>query len=954
MLKTELRKIFNNKILLLSIFVILFVPILYAGIFLKAVWNPQSHTNQLLVGVVNEDHTVNFEGKQIDIGHKLVDHLKDNKSVNWQFVSADVAKRELKGGDYYMVVTIPENFSKNATTMLNDHPEKMQLYFETNHTKSKSAENVMLTVSDKVTDNIKEQIIKAYSDTMAENFSKLGHNMSQASNGATKISDGLVLINNKMPEMTTGVNQLSSGSLQLSNGLMTYSEGVNTLSQGLNQADASINSDLLPATQQLLQGFQQASSGQQQLLQGNQKLTEGQQQFHNKFEEFNQHIQQLPDATQQMVSASSKLTEGSQKINSTAKQLLSGQQQFSQGLNEFNHKHQEFSSGMMQLNEGVNSILVGEQQVQTGLDELLKQAQITQEKFKHVNETMSVQNLQELTQVFEDLKTIRQQSNDSTDIQTTLDTIQQSLTNLSVDHQNMLSDLQANDTFKSLSAEQQNAIIESLNQSYQSSHVNDLTAISQNLSQLIQNLQTNTEHYHQLQTKLNKLDAIDISQLPDILSQVIIQDDQAVDSIAQLKQGQDKIVQATTQLSEGITQLSEGNQQLSQATVKLTEGAQQLTDGTNQYINEGTEVLQNNMTLFNDTVAQLPNHMTPLTEGSQKLFDANGQLLLGQQQLSEGVSTYTTGVNQLSTGFTQYSQGIDKLSSGINQLSNGSYQLVNHSPQLISGGQQLADGLSQMENQLPQLSSGLHELSSGADKLQTGLSAGANKLNQIHISSANTDMLADPVISNISDVTGKTAKYGELMAPYFLALGLYIGAMIFNLIYPVTLPSMQPTSAGAWWRSKLVVMTLFVILEVIIELIVMSTLFDMNLAHPILYAVGLFTIAYTFMLLIHFLVFSFDNPGRFIAMILLILQLSSSGGMFPIEMTPDNYQFISSFMPMYYALAVLRHAILGGLTNDIYYSSLIVLLTIIVVSMVLTYVMYRIKNKKNIKPLQMI
>ena len=93
---------------------------------------PYGNTGEIPVAVVNEDKEVTYNDSSLAVGEELVKNLEDNDSMNFHFVNAEDANKGLEKGDYYMVITIPENFSKNATTLLDDQPQKMILNYTTN------------------------------------------------------------------------------------------------------------------------------------------------------------------------------------------------------------------------------------------------------------------------------------------------------------------------------------------------------------------------------------------------------------------------------------------------------------------------------------------------------------------------------------------------------------------------------------------------------------------------------------------------------------------------------------------------------------------------------------------------------------------------------------------------------------------------------------------------------
>lgn len=132
MIKNEWKSLWNNKILIIVVMAIIIIPVIYAGLFLKSMWDPYGNLDQLPVAVVNNDKSVEYDGKTLSVGSDMVDELKDNDALDFHFVDSEEAEQGLKNGTYYMVITIPEDFSKDASTLMDDNPKKMELKYETN------------------------------------------------------------------------------------------------------------------------------------------------------------------------------------------------------------------------------------------------------------------------------------------------------------------------------------------------------------------------------------------------------------------------------------------------------------------------------------------------------------------------------------------------------------------------------------------------------------------------------------------------------------------------------------------------------------------------------------------------------------------------------------------------------------------------------------------------------
>ena len=128
----DLGAALRNPKVLIPMFVVLFIPVLYSGLFLKAFWDPYGKMNELPVAVVNQDKGASYEGKQLTAGNDLVEELKKSDGFQWEFVSREQADAGLKDNTYYMAIVVPEDFSSKATTLLDANPQPANIIFEPN------------------------------------------------------------------------------------------------------------------------------------------------------------------------------------------------------------------------------------------------------------------------------------------------------------------------------------------------------------------------------------------------------------------------------------------------------------------------------------------------------------------------------------------------------------------------------------------------------------------------------------------------------------------------------------------------------------------------------------------------------------------------------------------------------------------------------------------------------
>lgn len=266
----ELKFLLSNRKILISVLAVALVPVLYTGMFIWAFWDPYAHLEDLPVAIVNEDSGAEFEGKTLEIGKELAEKLNDSEQFNFKVVSKEEGYKGLENRDFYLLVEIPENFSKNATTILDDEPKKLELKYVPNESTNFLSAQIGETAMREIKAEISKNIISTYSETMFDSISKLADGISQASDGASQLKDGVADLNDgsktlsdnlatlasKMIEFKEGVNRASdgsssiaAGSSQLKDGLRQVNENLPSLVEGTSQVEDGLKQmkDQLPA-----------------------------------------------------------------------------------------------------------------------------------------------------------------------------------------------------------------------------------------------------------------------------------------------------------------------------------------------------------------------------------------------------------------------------------------------------------------------------------------------------------------------------------------------------------------------------------------------------------------------------------------------------------------------------------------------------------------------------------
>ena len=678
MLQAEWKHLFNNKILLISMAVISFIPILYSGFFLGSIWDPYGQTKNLPVAFVNEDKGASLNGKSLNVGESVEKKLKDNHDLGWEFVSKQQADEGVNSGHFYAVVTIPSDFSQKAASITESEPQQAVINFTTTPAKNYIGSLVSNQAAAKVKSSVSEQITQAYAKGILENLDKLGMGLDTAANGASTLHDGLGRLQSGTQTYVGGVKQLAVNQQSLTGGLAQLSDGSRKLQAGLGQL-----SNNLPTESQLSQ----------------------------------------------------------------------------------------LSDGMKQLQSGINQL------------------------------NASVSNPSPAL--------VAQQNKVKTDAQTLVQTMEASKSDL----------LAAGGTLQTLGAQA-------------AASGSNSTTIS----------------------------------LPQI-----------------------------SNISRAFTK-------------------------TQTIIAQTTTLLGDLQTLTQQLSAQ-------------------------QTQLQAGVSVLNNGVNQLTPNAITAFNGYNSVRFANNQLLAGSASLTNGLSEAKSGSQKLANGASLLESRSGALIDGTSQLASGADTLANKLADASNRIKIQPTGATTQQQIANPVKSEVTE-KGNVPNYGYALSPYVLSLSLFVGAIVLNVIYPIRKTFSEQESAIRWWLSKASVAGVAAFMQATILMLVMVFFLGLTPEHPAHFIGAIYLTSFAYMSIVSLLVIVLDNPGRFLAMVLLVLQLGSSEGTFPIQTANGFFQAINPLVPMTYSIRALRQAISGGLDNAFYGGSMWVLAGFLLVANLLTIGFFAYRGKR--------
>ncbi|RFB18815.1 YhgE/Pip domain-containing protein [Bacillus sp. HNG] len=408
--------------------------------------------------------------------------------------------------------------------------------------------------------------------------------------------------------------------------------------------------------------------------------------------------------------------------------------------------------------------------------------------------------------------------------------------------------------------------------------------------------------------------------------------------------GSKKVADGTVAVRDGSGQLAAGAKELIEGleqyrmvnpTVRVGPYYQQIIDGAKQ-ISEGLDKLSVSSEGLADGANQIAVGLRDsISPGIDRLHTGLNKLVEGQQQVVAGATQLEAGARQLADGNTQVRSGWSELTNGVAALDNGASQISYGNMAVKEGWQTLATGTTELNN-------GAKQINEGSEELATGLRDGAEKTSNINTGQKNVEMFSSPVELTNGKVNGYE-YYRDSTAPYIITLGLFVGILIMSLFIDFQKPA--NVSGMTWFIVKFAKLASLAIAQAVLLLFVVLLILQLSVSNLFGFIIFTMLTSIVFSAIVMFLTAIGGNIGRFVALALVVLQLSTTGANLPIEMLPDGLRALSSYLPFTYSIEGLKSLItLNDFGNGMF--NLAILLGYAVIAVTLTLTVSFIKYRK--------
>ncbi|WP_018932494.1 YhgE/Pip domain-containing protein [Gracilibacillus lacisalsi] len=414
--KTDMKNMITNWVAAILIGGLMILPSLYAWMNIEASWDPYGQTDQIKVGVVNNDTGASVREEDIDVGKELVETLKSNDSMDWQFVDEEEAMDKLEYGDYFAVIVVPEDFSEKLATVISDQPEKAEVEYFVNEKINAIAPKITDKGATVIVEEISSSFISTVNGVIFDMFNQIGIELENSLPDIIKFEDYIFTIEEKLPEIKNTLDETladaenAEGMIDDANSLIprvkeATDQGLSTVNETLafiDEAEGRLD-EIAPRVNEDLETIQQAVQDTNEFL-----------------ESVDLSSQELPDINQQINSWNDQIDStitSIESIQEVLRQVQDQEQNQDQETTDNPDQNGEDDQGAEGDTNEEDNQQNNQEQIEEALNQLTAMKATLQELQEQLNQAdeMIAEHNEALTEMMVNLKETAQFTNERLD-----------------------------------------------------------------------------------------------------------------------------------------------------------------------------------------------------------------------------------------------------------------------------------------------------------------------------------------------------------------------------------------------------------------------------------------------------------------------------------------------------------------------------------------------------------
>lgn len=900
----DFKNIATNPVALIVTLGLVVLPSLYAWVNIIACWDPYGSTSGIKVAVVNLDEGVMLQNEAINVGNMIIDNLKENHSIGWQFVNEEEAEYGLTHDKYYAMLEIPADFSAQLVDVFNSELEKPRIIYRVNEKSNAIAPKITDTGAKTLTNQVTKAIIEVVDKAVFVVSEELGEGVANNQNKIKNFRDAVLQVNSHFYEIEEALDNAQNDLLLVNDILADADKSLPEIESGLaNLKDFS----LYGAT--LLADAEEVKAEAVAYLDG-------------KFDEVLTLSDQLTELMREAEGEVNDIDDLSQKVPA----ILAKAEQLKDVLTkiiEFLTPYQQLAPNYEQL---LRQLQTAESALETMVNAFGSLSDHSGELREFLLQTIAL-NQTLLSSQIDQLQKLAMDAQDElkTDVPMYLENIRQTV-------MQYRSDQIEKEQLKTylIEAERKGALYQI---KYPQLGIKTLQADL--LAALLAIEQGKDETLNQYLTAIEN----DCTAIDDALPQVRQETD-------------DKFSKACEALKEAYTNQENLQKELEKMTdeeiaAKFDQITEKLLTGK-QFLDKAQEALailaERNFSV-GDIIAELAHIDSLVAEALQKAENAlktldNGLLLADDlfAFADQTVLEVQTAIEQLRQSYNErWNDIIEAMFADLEQsLGNLDNILLSADDAMPKLNELLADGknasakgqemMDQVTTHIPEIKEKIHRLS---DLMRQMTDDNLDLL--IDILENDPDEMSDYFSGPVELVEERLYhldNYGSAMAPFYTILAIWVGCLLLCAVLTTEAEPIEKDEPLLIMEEYFGKMLTFVTLALAQSLVV--AVGDKFLLGITVTDLGLFIgfcllSSIVFTLIVYTIVSMLGTVGKAVCVVFLVLQLAGAGGTFPVEVMPEFYQIIKPFLPFTYAIGALREAVAGPMVDNLWYDFKILL-----------------------------
>ncbi len=237
--KRDMKNLAKNPVALIIIIGVCLLPSLYAWVNIKACWNPYENTSTVPIAIVNNDKGSTLDGKKLNVGNDVINELRKNKKIGWKFVSYKKGNMGVMGGNYYAMIEIPSNFTKDLTSIKTGNPKKPTIVYKVNTKANPVAGKITEVAEETLVNQINANFIATVNKVIFSELNTYGKDVKDSKEKIIELKKAIIALDEHMDIVNFALESVNSNSNNLTQYLKSIQSTLPQVTDGISAVEDS-------------------------------------------------------------------------------------------------------------------------------------------------------------------------------------------------------------------------------------------------------------------------------------------------------------------------------------------------------------------------------------------------------------------------------------------------------------------------------------------------------------------------------------------------------------------------------------------------------------------------------------------------------------------------------------------------------------------------------------------